>query len=186
MDVSWRNQDDKRQHDWLYVAVLLSTILLYTVTVGFNVLPGGSSLIPNDIGQLSYSIYDIDITPAGWVFATIWSLIFFFQVNYFYNHASHSKSKIVDGLIFIFQFIWLIYNFICIFRTTNDEILLYRKVNFLPMGSLIAFMINNIMVITWIFLYTNKYAAVSYSLFSLFLVRFGSLQIFPFHIFSGH
>ena len=80
MEKCWRNKQDKRQHDWLYVSVLLSAILIYTITVGFNVLPSGSPLIPNEVGNLSYTVYPIDITPAGFVFAINWSLIFFFQV----------------------------------------------------------------------------------------------------------
>jgi hypothetical protein len=35
------SHNDPRKHNWFYVFSLLATILIYTATVGFNVIPTG-------------------------------------------------------------------------------------------------------------------------------------------------
>lgn len=127
------SKKEKYEHNWLYVSLILTSILLYTVTIGFNVLNTLGTAYPlfkSNVGNISDK-YPIEITPAGWVFSTVWTIIF------------------------IWQYIWLIYAFICLFRKTNKGDYVYRAESFIHFGILIAFMINNSMVIAWLFLWDN-------------------------------
>lgn len=94
-------------HEWKRVALILSTIVMFVITCGFNALsslafsPNASKcvficnlkfilllsflkfyylieLFPAPTGNISDKFY-IEITPAGWVFS-IWGFIYTWQV----------------------------------------------------------------------------------------------------------
>jgi hypothetical protein len=42
LKIGSNSYDDKpREHNWFYVFSLLSTVVIYTATVGFNIIPTG-------------------------------------------------------------------------------------------------------------------------------------------------
>lgn len=123
----------KTEHNWFYVSLVLGLVGLYTIMVGFNVLASLGSAYPlfkSNVGNVS-DLYPVEVTPAGWVFSIVWTVIF------------------------VWQYIWLIYAFICLFRKTESGELLYRSQNFMNYGILIAFAVNNAVIIAWLFLWDN-------------------------------
>ena len=55
----------------------------------------------------------------------------------------------------------MIYAIVCLFRRTADGSLLYRKVDFFYFGIFIAFAINNMLIISWLFVWANKLVGVA-------------------------
>ncbi|RNA05135.1 hypothetical protein BpHYR1_049974 [Brachionus plicatilis] len=128
---------DKTKHNWFIVALILSNILIYVTMLGFNILASfpinsTTKLFPTDVGGISNDYY-IEVTPASWVFSTVWTIIF------------------------VWNALWLIYAFINIFRRLKDNTLFYRKFDFLNFGVFIAFIVNNLSIIAWLFLWSNKF-----------------------------
>jgi len=58
----------KTEHNWYYVALVLGLIVLYT------------ALFKSNVGNVS-DTYAIEVTPAGWVFSIVWTIIFIWQVR---------------------------------------------------------------------------------------------------------
>lgn len=128
-----KNEKDLVEHKWIKISLLTGTILLYVIMVGFNALAStGTSkpLFNNSVGAISDILYS-EIVPAGWVFSLIWTTIF------------------------VWQFVWLFYALICLFRRNENHELLYLKFDFIHYGILIAFAVNNAAIIAWLFLWDN-------------------------------
>ena len=80
-----QNLENKSVHNWHKLFLIFSCLLVFVVYLGFNAIAASgvtNTLFPFPTGNVSDSFY-IDITPAGWVFSTIWTLIFIQQVNLF-------------------------------------------------------------------------------------------------------
>jgi len=97
------------------------------------------ALIPYDIKNYS-DTFRTDITPDDWIFPIIWSVIY------------------------LWQFAWLVYVFVSLFRKTRDGCLFYRKFPLLNYPMFIWFILNNIFIIVWIFMAGNKFLHVNRSL----------------------
>lgn len=99
--------------------------------VGFNVLSTlgtAKPLFNSNVGNTS-DTYPIEVTPAGWVFSIVWTTIF------------------------IWQYVWLIYAVTTLFRKDKDGEYIYLNNDFIHWGILIAFAVNNSVVIAWLFLW---------------------------------
>ena len=169
METSLKIKKTAFEHNWITVALVLSNILIYTAMVGFNILASIPSskggLFSNSVGGVSENV-NLDVIPAGWVFGIVWTTIFIWNVSYnrlFIKINHFIKSKLIYHLTFSKQFIWLLYALACIFRHTNDKSILYLRLDFFHPTIFAAFIVNNLAIIIWLFLWTNSYLGVNRS-----------------------
>lgn len=85
----------------------------------------------NQTGDIS-DAYFLTITPAGWTFGVIW------------------------GTIYMWQLVWFIYALTTMCRRDNEGRYIYR-LGLLPPLFYIVFMINNVVVVTWLFLWDRQW-----------------------------
>jgi hypothetical protein len=132
---------DKREHNWYKVAIIYTNLIVYIAMVGFNIIAsfpnsGKRSIFPSDVGGQANNFY-LDVTPASWVFSSVWTVIF------------------------VWNFSWLVYAFVNIFRTSRDGEVFYRRYDIFHFLQFFAFIFNNVCIIAWLFLWTNAFAGVN-------------------------
>ncbi|XP_046331298.2 uncharacterized protein LOC124114661 [Haliotis rufescens] len=123
------------------VCLLLLILINAVVFVGLLVLnylagdPSNSGgLFIHGIGNVS-AIYNLEVTPAGATFA-IW------------------------GVIYLWQFLWIIYSLVAICRSTPDGPV-YTTPMLLPVGFFITYILNMITNGVWLFLWDREYVIAS-------------------------
>jgi len=90
-----------------------------------------TGLFENQTGDVSDAFF-LMITPAGWTFGAIW------------------------GTIYMWQFIWMIYALTTVCRKDDDGRYIYR-LGILPPAFYVMFMVNNIVVVTWLFVWDRQW-----------------------------
>jgi hypothetical protein len=141
------NEKIYNQHNWLIVSLVLWAFILFICVIGFNGLLF-TAFYGNDIFNTTGN--PLDIIPAGWTFS-IW------------------------GLIYLVQFIWLVYGLFTLFRKTTNGSYMYLKPDFMFYGMYIAVIVNFVANIGWCFTHTK----IAYSLFFLIVMTF-SMYVFLF------
>ncbi|XP_052803429.1 uncharacterized protein LOC128233673 [Mya arenaria] len=115
------------------IAVILLGALVYAITLALSylsstdVIPG---LYKNKTGDISDAYY-LSVVPAGWAFGLIW------------------------GIIYVWNAIWFIYAFTTICRRVGSKYI--YQLNILPPAFYVVFMLNNVIVTAWLFLWDRLY-----------------------------
>lgn len=136
------------QHNWWVVSLVLVSFWVFVGLIAFNGLLF-TPFYSNDI--FNWTTNDpLDITPATWTWS-IW------------------------GVIYIFQFIWLVYGLWSLFRKTTNGSYLYLKPDFMCWGIYLCIIVNYLANIGWCFTFTW----ISWSLF-FNIVMTWSMYIFMF------
>ncbi|RNA30149.1 hypothetical protein BpHYR1_000739 [Brachionus plicatilis] len=125
------------KHNFKNLTLLFISVLTYSTVLILNKLASKKIFFPNDVGSISRR-FPLDITPAPIIFPVIWSIIYFWQT------------------------IWLIYAAIFHFRRCSNRYLLYRVVPLFHPVFFIGFIANNIGMIVWLFVWTNKLVGWSF------------------------
>ncbi|XP_033725716.1 uncharacterized protein LOC117315576 [Pecten maximus] len=121
------------EHNCLRIAVIIVTVVVYMLVIAFNALSGAGGkalgIFNSTVGEVSDSFY-LEVTPAGWTFS-IW------------------------GFIYTWQVLWLIYALTTICRKTKSGTYIYQ-LPVLPPVIYIAYICNNISLVTWLFVWDRK------------------------------
>lgn len=113
------------KHDRVYVATLIGVAVIYTLMVLENSLSTFTGIFPNKVGEISRE-FELDITPAGWVFGLIWSIIF------------------------TWQFCWLTYALLCLPRRIEDGKLFYKRHDMFGYPVILPFLVNSLAIMGWL------------------------------------
>ncbi|XP_052237688.1 uncharacterized protein LOC127848998 [Dreissena polymorpha] len=121
-------------HSGSKIALIFIGFMIYCITVALSyfssndIIPG---LFENETGDISDAFY-LSCTPAGWTFAVIWATIY------------------------VWNMIWFVYALTTVCRRDDNGHYIYQ-LNLLPPVFFISFIINNIVVVTWLFLWDRLY-----------------------------
>lgn len=128
---------NESKHNIFNIAVIVLNCLTFVVTVFINAAASNPSIgiFKNSTSVVSAN-NEIDITPAGWTFAT-W------------------------GIIYTWQALWLLYNVVIIFIKTEYGPL-YQNPPVLTIVFHILIFINLVLNISWLFLWDSQKLTVSF------------------------
>ncbi|XP_013394717.1 uncharacterized protein LOC106162124 [Lingula anatina] len=130
-------ETSKFRHKPADIALVVLAAVAYTLCIVFNALaasPAGVStgLYLNNTGDIADYFY-LEITPAGWMFS-VW------------------------GFIYTWQYLWIIYGIINIFRRTDDGYF-YAVYPIMPPAMYAVFTVNNIANVVWLILWDRLLSA---------------------------
>ncbi|CAH1787309.1 unnamed protein product [Owenia fusiformis] len=122
------------EHKPAYIALIVTTFIVYIVTITFNALAASSlgwqsGIFLNTTNVVS-DVFYLEITPAGWMFS-VW------------------------GVIYIWQGLWLLYGLSTICRK-SDSGYLYVTPPVMPPVIYVSFILNNVFNVTWLFLWDRR------------------------------
>ncbi|XP_006035381.2 uncharacterized protein LOC102565820 [Alligator mississippiensis] len=120
-------------HNKLKIFIMFLSFAIYIIMVVFNVGAGTGlfkGIFHNSVGNISNK-YNTGFTPAGGTFL-IWNVIF------------------------LWQFAWLIYALSGICRR-NELGWVYMKPDLLPISFYLVWILNNILIVGWLFLWDREY-----------------------------
>ncbi|XP_067687326.1 uncharacterized protein [Haliotis asinina] len=128
----------KGQQNVCLLFLILINAIVFVGLIVLNYLAGApqnsGGLFIHGIGNVS-AIYNLEVTPAGATFA-IW------------------------GVIYLWQFVWIIYSLVSICRSTPDGPV-YTNPTLLPAGYFITYILNMITNGVWLFLWDREYITAS-------------------------